>query len=79
MLRQNDTATPLRVSDLIAYLRKLPQDAVVIQSHDSEGNRVSLTHELWDCHYRDEVQAVWVGDGSPPPDARAAVCFWPAE
>ncbi len=79
MLRQNDTAIPLRVSDLIAYLQTLSQDAVIVQSKDSEGNQFTLTHELWDCYYQADTKTVWTGTGSPPSDARAAVCFWPVE
>ena len=79
MLRQNDAATPLRVSDLVAYLQTLSQDAVVLQSKDSEGNQFAMTHEIWDCHYQANTKTVWVGSGSPPSDAHTAVCFWPAE
>lgn len=76
MLRQKDAETPLRVSDLIEYLKRLPPDAAVVQSLDSEGNTFALTHELWDC-YCDESGAIHTSGGSD--NLRRAVCFWPAQ
>lgn len=78
MLRQKDDSTPLRVSDLISFLRTLPPDAVVVQSQDCEGNRFAPTHEIWGCHYQAASQDIWVGNGAPPAGAEPAVCLWPS-
>lgn len=79
----------MTVAELIEKLRELPQEALVIQSQDGEGNSYSPTCEPSDgwympdgeCygdwyHYGAENEPEYEWDG-PGEDGVRAVCLWP--
>lgn len=75
------------VADLIAELQKLPQDLVVVQSSDGEGNHFHGWYDIsigtWDDEY-DEFSSLTIdvpGDYSTERevtiDEATAICLWP--
>lgn len=81
----------MTVSDLIEVLKKLPQDAVVVQSSDGEGNNFSPTDDVDIGRY--VAENTWRGEfglaelteehrakgytEEDVPNGPIAVCFWP--
>lgn len=71
----------MRVSELIAELTKLPQDAEVILSSDSEGNRYDTAYEIAVAHYDpdDEIYPIFPNELADydVDDLAVAVFIWP--
>jgi hypothetical protein len=81
----------MTVAELIALLQDMPQDALVVQSSDAEGNNFSPTAEAGLGRYAAET--TWRGDfglyeltpedeakgytDEDVPDGPPAVCIWP--
>ena len=77
----------LTVKELIEQLAKLPEDALVVQSEDGEGNGFSPAANIELGVY--EAECTWAGQffevsiigdeeyDQPGSDAVVAVCIWP--
>ncbi len=75
----------MKVGELIKILKGLPQDALVVQSKDAEGNSFSPVADHCESHYVPDT--TWAGelwdedddedDEGPPDGAVPCVVLWP--
>lgn len=64
----------MTVGKLIKLLKGLPQDAVVVQARDPEGNGFESTHDVQFCRFDPKEREVYQEDDDRGVDA---VCLWP--
>jgi hypothetical protein len=68
----------MTIAELIIELQKLPQDALVVQSKDAEGNGFSpIAEASMGCYAADTTWSGDFGSADDFPDAPVAVCIWP--